>query len=97
MQQVVPLAQEAGKQTLTYTARVIADMPDKTTNIDNVVVISHPRDTDPTNNTDNERVVYTWSEPFLPFTGGDYALLIGFAVAAVALGLLLRLRTDSAA
>ncbi len=92
-----PLAKADGMKTITYTARVITDMPDKTTNIDNVVVISHPRDADPTNNSDNERVVYTWSEPFLPFTGGDYTLLIGFAVAAVALGLLLRLRTDNAA
>jgi hypothetical protein len=92
-----PLAKADGKKTITYTAKVISDMPDKTTNIDNIVVISHPRDTDPTNNTDNERVVYTWSEPFLPFTGGDYTLLIGFAVAAMALGLLLRLRADSAA
>ncbi|MGB4441196.1 MAG: SpaA isopeptide-forming pilin-related protein [Coriobacteriia bacterium] len=92
-----PLAKADGMKTITYTAKVITDMPDKTTNIDNIVVISHPRDTDPTNNTDNERVVYTWSEAFLPFTGGDYTLLIGFAVAAMALGLLLRLRTDSAA
>ena len=92
-----PLAKADGKKTITYTAKVITDMPDKTTNIDNVVVISHPRDTDLTNNKDDERVVYTPSEPFLPFTGGDYTFLIGFAVAAAALGLLLRLRTDSAA
>ena len=37
------LAKADGKKTITYTARVIADMPDATTNIDNVVVISHPR------------------------------------------------------
>jgi hypothetical protein len=86
-----------GAKTITYTAKVITDMPDSTTNIDNVVVISHPRDVDPSNNTDNERVVYTPGEPFLPFTGGEYALLIGFAVATAALGLLLRSRTDSAA
>jgi len=91
-----PLTKAMGMQTLTYTVRVIADMPDGTTNIDNVVVISHPRDTNPTNNTDNERVVHV-GEPFLPFTGGEYLLLIGFAVAASAIGLLFRLRTDSAA
>jgi len=90
------LAKADGKKTITYTARVIADMPDGTTNIDNVVVISHPRDTDPTNNRDDERIVVT-TEPFLPFTGGEYLMLLGFAVAAAAIGLLLRSRTDTAA
>ena len=92
-----PLAKADGLKTITYTAKVIADMPDSTTNIDNVVEISHPRDTDPSNNKDNERVVYTVSEPFLPFTGGEFVLLLGFAAAVGALGLLLRTRTDSAA
>lgn len=92
-----PLAKEAGKQTLTYTVRVSTDMPVGTTNVDNTVVISHPRDEDPTNNTAKERVIVSVSEPFLPFTGGEYALLIGFAVATAALGLLLRTRTDGAA
>lgn len=92
-----PLVKADGMKTITYTARVIADMPDSTTNIDNVVEISHPRDTVPGNNKDNERVVYTVSEPFLPFTGGEFVLLLGFAVAVGALGLLLRTRTDSAA
>ncbi|MDO8847415.1 MAG: SpaA isopeptide-forming pilin-related protein [Coriobacteriia bacterium] len=96
-----PLTQEAGKQTLTYTVRVSANMPTGTTNVDNTVVISHPRDEDSSNNTARERVVVSVvassGEPFLPFTGGDYTLLFGFAVAIAALGLLLRSRTDTAA
>ncbi len=92
-----PLTQEAGKQTLTYTVRVSADMPAGTTNVDNTVVITHPRDEDLSNNTAKERVVVSVSEPFLPFTGGEYTLLLGFAVAIAALGLLLRSRTDTAA
>jgi hypothetical protein len=69
--------------------RIIDDMPDGATNVDNVVVIAHPDDTDPTNNTDDERVVVTG---FLPFTGGEYLLLIGFALMAAAAGTALRVR-----
>lgn len=93
-----PLSYEMGKQTLTYTARVSSDMPNKKTYIDNVVVIDDDRDFNYSNNRDDERIVYQpEGEPFLPFTGGEYRLLLGFAVAAAVLGLLLRLRTDSAA
>lgn len=93
-----PLSYEMGKQTLTYTARVSSDMPEKTTYIDNVVVIDDDRDFNYSNNRDDERVVYRpEGEPFLPFTGGEYRLLFGFAVAAAVLGLLLRLRADNAA
>jgi hypothetical protein len=93
-----PLSYEMGKQTLTYTARVSSNMPDKTTYIDNTVVIDDDRDFNYSNNWDDERIVYRpEGEPFLPFTGGEYRLLLGFAVAAAVLGLLLRLRTDSAA
>ena len=93
-----PLSYEMGKQTLTYTARVSSDMPNKTTYIDNVVVIDDDRDFNYSNNRDDERIVYQpEGEPFLPFTGGEYRLLLGFAVAAAVLGLLLRLRADNAA
>lgn len=93
-----PLSYEMGKQTLTYTARVSSTMPARTTYIDNVVVIDDDRDFNYTNNKDDERIVYRpEGEPFLPFTGGEYRLLLGFAVAAAVLGLLLRLRADSAA
>ena len=94
-----PLAMEDGKQTITYTVRVKSAMPDGVTNVDNVVVIDHPLDSDPTNNTDDERVVVrvVEEEPFLPFTGGEYALLIAIAAGAATLGTVLRLRRDQAA
>ena len=89
-----PLAMEDGKQTLTYTVRVDEDMPDGTTNIDNVVVISHPLDSDPTNNTDNDRIIV--GEPFLPFTGGELGLILGAALVTAVLGLVLRRRPEAA-
>lgn len=91
-----PLSMAMGKQTITYTARVIADMPDKTTNIDNAVVIDDDRDFNPDNNRDDERVIYTPDDPgdpddpFLPFTGGDYWMLLVSAATAVGIGLVLR-------
>jgi protocatechuate 3,4-dioxygenase beta subunit len=86
-----PLALEDGKQTLTYTVRIDDDMPDGRTNVDNVVVIDHPQDADPTNNTDDERVVVRVSEQFLPFTGTEAWLLLAAALAAGTAGLALRL------
>ena len=94
-----PLAEADGKQTITYTVRVVEDMPNGTTNVDNVVVIRHPDDSDPSNNTDDARTVVRVSdeEPFLPFTGGEYLLLIGLAALAASAGALLRLRSNTAA
>ncbi|MEA5075143.1 MAG: SdrD B-like domain-containing protein [Coriobacteriia bacterium] len=92
-----PLDKADGKQTITYTVRVVNDMPDGTTNVDNVVVIRHPDDTDPSNNTDDARTVVRVGEPFLPFTGGEYLLLIGLAALAASAGAVLRLRGNSAA
>ena len=86
-----PLALEDGKQTLTYTVRIDEDMPDGRTNVDNVVVIDHPQDADPTNNSDDERVVVRVGEPFLPFTGTEAWLLLAAALAAGTAGLALRL------
>jgi len=95
-----PLSMADGPQTITYTVKVIDDMPDGTTNVDNTVVISHPDDHDPSNNSDDERVPvdnpmlpFTPEEPFLPFTGADAMLLIGIAGASAVLGSLLRRRT----
>ncbi|MBN2840159.1 MAG: DUF11 domain-containing protein, partial [Coriobacteriia bacterium] len=93
-----PLSKEDGKQTITYKMRVKASMPDGTTNVDNDVVIDHPKDADPTNNTDDARVrVVVASEPFLPFTGGEFVLLFGAAAAAATAGALLRRRREHAA
>ncbi|HAL31031.1 MAG TPA: hypothetical protein DCP20_10045 [Coriobacteriia bacterium] len=86
-----PLALEDGKQTLTYTVRIDEDMPDGRTNVDNVVVIDHPQDADPTNNSDDERVVVRVGEPFLPFTGTEAWLLLAAALAAGTAGVALRL------
>jgi uncharacterized repeat protein (TIGR01451 family) len=85
-----PLAPEDGPQTITYKVKVIADMPDGTTRIDNTVVISHPLDSDPTNNTDDERVTVTVGEPFLPFTGGEIGIILGSAAVFATLGAALR-------
>ncbi len=94
-----PLSMEDGQKTLTYTVRLIEDMPEDETNVDNVVVIEHPRDSDPSNNTDDWRVVvdnpalpFTEEEPFLPFTGGSLAMLIGAAMASAGIGVALRRR-----
>jgi len=84
-----PLAKEDGKQTATYKVRINAEMPDGTTNVDNVVVIAHPDDIDLTNNTDDDRVVVRTE--FLPFTGGEYLLLLGLALLALIAGGALRL------
>lgn len=90
-----PLSKADGKKTITYTARVIADMPDRKTNIDNVVRIWDDKDTNPSNNQDDERVVYD-PEPYLPFTGGEYLLLIALAVFTGVVGLTLRLKPRKA-
>ncbi len=90
-----PLAKEDGKQTATYKVRINAEMPDGTTNVDNVVVIAHPDDIDLTNNTDDDRVVVRTE--FLPFTGGEYLLLFGLALLALIAGGALRARAARAA
>ncbi len=87
-----PLALADGAKTVTYSVRVIAEMPVGTTNVDNTVVISHPRDQNLTNNTSKARVTVTVAEEFLPFTGGEYLLLLVAAVMTAALGLLVRRR-----
>ncbi|MHB1135420.1 MAG: hypothetical protein ACYC1X_01335, partial [Coriobacteriia bacterium] len=92
-----PLSEADGKQTITYTVRVISTMPVGTTNVDNVVVIVHPDDGDLSNNTDTARTVVREEEPFLPFTGGEYLLLIGLAAVAATAGAVLRLRNRIAA
>ncbi len=60
-----PLALEDGDQTITYTARVLGPIPAQGAQIDNVVVINHPRDENPENDTGSETVA---AEPYLPFT-----------------------------
>ena len=93
-----PLDPEDGKKTITYTVRITRDMPEGTTNVDNVVVIVDPLDGDDSNNTDRARSkVRVPGEPFLPFTGGEYLLLIGLAAVAATLGTVIRLRDRSAA
>jgi len=86
-----PLAKEDGFKTVTYTMRVVGDMPEGTTNVDNVV-ISHPDDSDPTNNTDDARVRV--GEPFLPFTGTEALILLFGAVLASVAGLGMRIRAS---
>ncbi|MHB1322943.1 MAG: hypothetical protein ACYCXZ_01175 [Coriobacteriia bacterium] len=90
-----PLTKEAGKQTLTYTMRVVNSLPDSRTNIGNVVVISHPLDENLANNTDAERVIFTPEDPFLPFTGGEYLFIILTALIASVAGLALRMKPQA--
>ncbi|MHB9002620.1 MAG: SdrD B-like domain-containing protein [Coriobacteriia bacterium] len=85
-----PLAVSDGPQTLTYTARVRADMPIGTTRVGNVAVISHPLDVNLVNNeasdvivVDNPILPFTDEEPFLPFTGSD-AVLLGLVMLTLA-------------
>jgi hypothetical protein len=65
-------------------------------------VIRHPDDGDDSNNSDDERVIVTVQapeeeeEPYLPFTGGEYVMLLGAAVAAALVGVVLRLRSERA-
>ena len=90
-----PLTKEAGRQTLTYTVRVVNSMPGSRTNIDNVAVISHPLDQNLANNSDAERVIFTPEDPFLPFTGGEYMLLILTALITSMAGLALRMKPQA--
>ena len=86
-----PLFAEDGPQTITYTARIKSSMPMGTTNIRNVVVITHPDDENPDNDRDEHTVtVVVVAEPFLPFTGGDLAQLLAFAFVAILAGSALR-------
>lgn len=92
-----PLAKADGTRTITYTARVISDMPDVRTNIDNIVRIWDDKDSDPSNNQDDQRVVYDpQTDPFLPFTGGEAGLLVTIAVFTGAAGLSLRRKPKAA-
>jgi uncharacterized repeat protein (TIGR01451 family) len=89
-----PLAMADGPQTITYTVKVDSTMPTGTTNVDNTVVINHPDDSNPDNNTDDERVrVTVQGEPFLPFTGGEALLLVSAAILSAGVGALLRRRS----
>ena len=74
-------------RTITYTMRIIEDMPTTATRIDNVAVIT------PNGNEATWRV--TVSNPFLPFTGGTLALLALLAAAALLIGIALRERAHS--
>jgi uncharacterized repeat protein (TIGR01451 family) len=84
-----PLSEADGPKTIEYTVRVNTMMPAGTTNIDNIVTISHPDDIDLTNNSDTERVSVTL-EAFLPFTGGESLGLVLIALATAVAGLILR-------
>ncbi len=61
---------------IVYKVRVSDDMPEGTTNVDNVVVIEDDSDNNPDNDRATERVTVTVDEPFLPFTGGEASLLL---------------------
>ena len=101
-----PLSPEDGAQTLTYTVRVLNPVPAGETVIFNVVVISHPDDDNPANDTDDESVAIepflpftptpkpaapvSGQDPYLPFTGGEAWLLGAIAAAGLFVGLTLR-------
>jgi len=96
-----PLSAADGPMTISYTVRVLADVPEGTTAVENVVVISHPDDENLSNNTadeivtvDNPALPFTpepEEEEFLPFTGSE-VLLLGLLIAWFAtFGAVLRL------
>ncbi len=77
---------------ITYKLKVADDMPEGTTILDNVVVVTHPDDDNPDNDRATWRVTVDVDEPFLPFTGGNLLGLIALAAAATIAGLALRRR-----
>jgi uncharacterized repeat protein (TIGR01451 family) len=84
-----PLTPEDGPQTITYTVKISEDLPEDVKVVRNTVVISSPDETNTDNNTD------TWDvevpdEPFLPFTGGEFALIVFIAGVALIAGASLR-------
>jgi len=82
---LVPL--EVGEsRSITYTMRVHSNMPTGLTHVDNVAVIY------PGGDRANWRVDVTVDEPFLPFTGGEWMLLVLAAAVSMGVGLLLRQR-----
>jgi uncharacterized repeat protein (TIGR01451 family) len=86
-----PLAAGASR-TITYKMLVSENMPNGTTYLDNVVVVSHPDDDNPDNDRSTWRVTVE-EEPFLPFTGADLLGLLALAGAAAATGATLRRRS----
>ncbi|MFU8890107.1 MAG: hypothetical protein ACNA76_00415, partial [Anaerosomatales bacterium] len=90
-----PLAAGASR-TITYKMLVSENMPDGTTYLDNVVVVTHPDDQNPDNDRSTWRVTVE-EEPFLPFTGADLLGLLALAGAAAATGTALRRRSRKAA
>ncbi len=83
-----PLAPGASG-TITYTVRVSDYMPDGTTIVRNTAVATVPGDSDTSNNTATETVSVTVEE-FLPFTGGEFTLLLLIAFFAIVVGAALR-------
>jgi len=83
---LVPLG-PGDERTITYTMRVIDDMPAETTYIDNIAVI------DPGFHEATWRV--TVSSPFLPFTGATLGLLALVAAGALLIGIALRKKAHS--
>lgn len=88
--------------TVSYALQVLATVPEDVTVVENTVVISHPEDTDPSNDSDDASVEIepfapftepTPEEDFLPFTGSEIALLLFAAAVSGTIGLLLRRRS----
>jgi hypothetical protein len=82
--------------TITYTMRVLEDVPEDLESIDNIACVDTEADENPDNNCDDATVEiepalpFTEEEEFLPFTGGDAATLLLFATLATMVGLALR-------
>ncbi|HSK46774.1 MAG TPA: hypothetical protein VLA05_02080 [Coriobacteriia bacterium] len=83
-----PLYPEDEPQTITYSVRISEDLPADVRVVRNTVVISAPDEEITDNNTDSWEVEIP--EPFLPFTGGEWTLIVLLAAAAMAIGVTLR-------
>jgi len=83
-----PLSEADGWRTLTYKVQVHEEMPEGTTNIDNIVVMTSSSG----GGSDDWRVTVTKGIPYLPFTGGQFGLIVLAALMAAGMGLALKRR-----
>lgn len=86
---------EGDTGSISYQMAVATDMPAGTTVVDNIAVIDKEGDDNPNNNTDDASVrvgIRVVGDPFLPFTGAEFAYMLAVLVMTLASGAALRFR-----